>query len=80
MSTSSSGAKLDLPDGVSLGPGRETSETNAQGVVVQGLKFPITTKNGTTSTVFIPYSELHNTDAVKAIIDRRVNAIVAIAG
>lgn len=80
MSTSSSATKIDLPDGVTLGAGRETSETNAQGVVVQGLKFPITTKNGTTSSVFIPYSDIHNAGMVKEIIDRRVNAIVAIAG
>lgn len=78
--SASSAGKINLPTGVTLGAGRETSETNAQGTVVQGIKFPITTAAGTTTSVFIPYSEIHETAKVQAAIDRRVTAITAISG
>lgn len=80
MSETASTGKVTLPSGVSLGAGRETSQTNAQGAVVQGVVFPITTANGTTTSVFVPYSEIHDLAKVQALIDKRVNAVVAISG
>lgn len=76
----SSAGKIDLPAGVTVGAGREASETDEQGQVVQGVKFPIKTKNGTATTIFIPYSELHDTAKVQALISQRVNAVMAISG
>jgi hypothetical protein len=77
---SSSQAKVHLPAGVSIGPGRETSQLNAQGQVVQGLVFPLTLPNGTTTSVFIANAELHDTAKAQQTIDARVNAILAITG
>lgn len=71
---------VQLPAGVSIGAGRETSQTNAQGIVVQGMQFPITLPSGTTTTVFIPYTTLTNLAATQALIDERVNAIMAVSG
>jgi len=80
MEASDTTAKVQLPPGVKIGAGRETSATNTQGVVVQGMVFPITLPNGSTTSVFIPYSEIHNTAEVKRLIDARVQAIMAISG
>lgn len=80
MEASGSVGKVNLPAGVRAGPGRETSQTNAQGQVVQGVAIPLTTKAGTTLSVFIPYSEVEDTAAIEALIARRVNAIMAITG
>jgi hypothetical protein len=78
--SSSSSSGIVLPQGVTIGAGRETSETNAQGQVVQGMRFPITTAGGSTTAVFIPYSEIHDTAKVQAAITKRVAAITAISG
>lgn len=80
MSTQSAGSGVDLPAGVTIGPGRETSQVNAQGAVQAGMVFPITLPGGSTTSVFIPYSDIHNTAQVQALIDKRVKAIMAISG
>lgn len=80
MEGSGSTGKVTLPAGVTIGPGRETSTVNAQGAVVQGMAFTVTTKDGSTTTVFIPYSEIHDTAKVQQTITARVNAISAITG
>ena len=79
MSVSGSN-QVQLPDGVTIGPPRETSQTNGQGQVVQGMLFPITLPSGGTTTVFVPYSMIGNTQAVSALINERVAAIQAITG
>lgn len=80
MEATAGNAKVDLPAGVSIGPGIETSQLDAQGSVVQGMKFTLTTRNGSTSSIFIPYTEIHNTAKAKQLIDQRVAAITAISG
>lgn len=87
MSTSAPGlppgspaATIVLPPGVTVQPGRETSQTNTQGQVVQGMLFPITLPSGTTTTVFVPYGMISNTDYVQSLFEQRVNAILAIGG
>jgi hypothetical protein len=65
---------------VTVGAGRETSQTNQQGAVVQGIVVPITLPSGTTTSVFVPYSEIHDTAKVQALIDKRVTAVMAITG
>jgi len=65
---------------VTVGAGRETSQTNAQGQVVQGMVFPITLPSGSTTSIFVPYSAIHDTAYVQALIGERVKAIMAISG
>jgi hypothetical protein len=72
--------EISLPSGVKVGVGRETAQTNGQGAIVQGIVFPITLADGTTTTVFVPYTELNDTAKVQADIAARVNAIKAITG
>jgi hypothetical protein len=79
-SNASPGGPVVLPPGVTVQPGRETSQTNQQGQVVQGMLFPITLPNGTTTTVFVPYSLLSNTPAVQQLFEQRVTALLAITG
>lgn len=79
-SSGSSTGKVKLPAGVSISAGRETTMTNAQGAVVQGMQYTLTLGDGTTTGIFVPYSEVHDIPKVQAIIDRRVNALQAISG
>lgn len=80
MSESAPSTRISLPAGVTIGAGRETSELNAAGQVVQGIAFPITTAGGTTATVFVPNSELHQTAKVQALFKAKADAITAITG
>lgn len=79
MSDNVSGtSQIVLPAGVSVGPGRQTSQTNAQGGVDQGLSFTLNFSDGTVSSVFVPYSVIHNTTAVQMIFNKRIAAVQAI--
>lgn len=69
---------VTLPPGVTVQPGRETSQVNGQGQVVQGMIFPITLPSGTTTTVFVPYTMIADTAYVQALFEQRVNAILSI--
>ena len=80
MSEDSGSGKVNLPSGVTVGAGLETSATDAQGVVQQGIRFPITTPNGSKTSVFIPYSDLSNDAKVQQLIGDRVAAIMRISG
>lgn len=71
---------VEVPAGVTVGPGRETSQTTAGGQVVQGMVFPLTTPAGSNTSVFIPYSQIHDTSAVATAIRNRAAAIIAISG
>lgn len=76
----SGNGRIVLPSGVSVGPGRETSQVNEQGQVVQGMVFPVTLPGGTTTTVFVPYSRLADTAYVQGLFAARVAAIQGISG
>lgn len=69
-----------LPAGVKLGAGRETSQLSDAGQVVQGMVWPVTLSDGTTSSVFVPNADLHNVSKVQADIAAKVNALIAIRG
>jgi hypothetical protein len=69
-----------LPPGVQVQPGRETSQTNGQGQVVQGMLFPVTLPGGSTTTVFVPYTQLTDSNYVLGLIKARVDSILAITG
>lgn len=80
MSTSNQSMTVQLPPGVVVQPGRETSQVNSQGQIEQGMVFPITLPGGSTTSVFIPYSAIHDAAYVQSVIAARVNAIMAISG
>ena len=71
---------IQLPAGVTVGPGRETSQATAGGQIVQGMVFPITTPLGSVTSVFIPYNQLSNVQHVQQAITSRVNSIIALGG
>lgn len=71
---------IDLPAGASIGAGRETSQVNASGQVVQGMVFPLTTPAGSNTSVFIPYSEIHSETEVEGLIKRRYDNVARISG
>lgn len=76
----SSGSNVNLPAGVTVGPGRETSQLNAQGQVVQGMLFPVSLPGGATTSVFVPYSVLPNAAQVAALFNNRITALLGIPG
>ncbi|HVC52329.1 MAG TPA: hypothetical protein VND87_09940 [Stellaceae bacterium] len=80
MTETAPSTKVILPPGVTVGAGRETSQTNAQGQVVQGMVFPITLPSGSTTSVFVPYAAIHDATYVQQLIGQRVEAIMAISG
>lgn len=67
-----------LPAGVTVSPGRETSQINAAGQVVQGMIYPIALANGTTSSVFIPDNLSGNVPQIQALFEGKVAALTAI--
>ena len=71
---------VQLPAGVAVGPGRETSQTNAQGQIVQGMIFPVTLATGTMTSVFVPYTVISNIGAVQQLFNARIGSILAIEG
>jgi hypothetical protein len=66
---------VKLPPGVSISPGRETSQLGPNNQNVPGLAFTLTLTNGTTSTVFVPYALMRNLPAVSQLFADRVEAI-----
>lgn len=80
MSTSTPATQIQLPAGVVVQPGRETSQVNAQGQIEQGMVFPITLPGGSSTSVFVPYSAIHDSAYVQQLFQQRVDAIMAIAG
>lgn len=69
---------VTIPPGVTVQPGRQTSQTSGQGQVVQGTLYPIVLANGTTSSVFVPDSVLSNAAQVQALFENKINSLAAI--
>lgn len=74
------GGIVNLPFGSAITAGRETSQINGNGVVVQGMVFTVALPGDVTTSVFIPYSQIGDTAAVEDAINSRVAAIQAITG
>lgn len=74
------GGIVNIPFGAAITAGRETSQVDGNGTVQQGMVFGIKLAGGTTTSVFVPYSQIHDTAAVESLIAQRVNAIQAITG
>ena len=71
---------ISLPPGVSIGAGRENSQTTSSGQVEQGMVFPVSTPAGSNTSVFIPYSHIHDEAWVAGRIAQQADAVRAIAG
>ena len=69
---------VTIPLGVTVQPGRQTSQTNGQGQVIQGTLYPIVLANGTTSSVFVPDSILTNVAQVEALFTNKIASLSAI--
>lgn len=74
------GQQIKLLAGIKVGPGRDTSAANDQGVIVGGMVFPFTTPAGSTGSVFIPYTQISDTSQVEQLINSRAAAVAAISG
>jgi hypothetical protein len=72
--------KLRLPTGVVLGPGYETSVSDAQGQVMQGVQYPVTLPGGTKTSVFVDYAGIHDLQYVQGLFNARIDALLAIGG
>jgi hypothetical protein len=69
---------VTLPAGVTVGAGRETSEVDAQGIITQGMQFPIQLADGSSTSIFVPYAQLTDTATIRTMIAERAAAIMAI--
>ena len=78
MSTSQSDVPgVRLPAGWTIGSWRETSQS-VNGQILQGVVFTLNAPMGGATSVFIPYSVLHNKDAVQALMVQRIASIANI--
>lgn len=75
----SSNPTVTLPPGVKVAPGRETTQLGPNNQNVQGMIFTLTLANGAMTSVFVPYTDLGNVDAVTATFAQRVADISAVA-
>jgi hypothetical protein len=77
----SSDNTITLPPGWTVSAGRETVQTNATGQNVQGLNFTLNNvASGVTSTVFVPYALMQQTQAVAQIFNSRIASITGVIG
>lgn len=74
------GPTVTLPPGATVGAGRETSQVNEQGQIVQGMLFPVTMASGTMTSVFVPYGQIGNLETVQRLFTTRLQAIQSITG
>lgn len=76
--TASAPTSVILPPGVTLQPGRQTTQSTAFGQVVQGVLYPVVLANGTVSSIFVPDSALGNIPQLQALFDAKINGLNAI--
>jgi hypothetical protein len=68
-----------LPPGVTVSPGRETSQAGPTGAIIQGMIFTLTLPNGAQTSVFVPYILMNNTADIEALFAQRVAQINGVA-
>lgn len=73
--TTQSQQQIVLPPGVTIQPGRQTTQPNLSGNVIQGTQYTIILANGTSSTVFVPDSALGDLAAVQKIFTDKIDAL-----
>jgi hypothetical protein len=79
MSMTSGGTpSITLPPGVTIAGQRETSQANVAGQIVQGINFTLALPTGATTSIFVPYSVLGNTDLVAQAFNERIAQINAV--
>ena len=80
MTNGGGSGTVALPPGVTIAGQRETSQQNIAGQVVQGINFTLQLPNGATTSVFIPYTVLANTQLVAQAFNERISQINAVNG
>lgn len=80
MTAMEGGQQITLPPGVTIVPSRETTYVTPSGANEQGMQFSIRLARGATTSVFVPYSLLGQTEAIQQLIDERIAGITAITG
>ena len=80
MSMNDGTGVITLRPGVTISPGRETVQTGSSNQPVQGMIFTLTLANGATTSVFVPYAIMTQTDVVSQMFAQRVAAINAVSG
>lgn len=70
---------VTLPPGVTILPGRETSQAGPTGSMVQGMLFTLKLPNGAETNVFVAYDLMRDPASVSAMFAQRVAAINAVA-
>lgn len=75
---SDGGMLVSLPPGVTIAPGRETTQVGPGNVPIQGMQFTLTLANGAQTSVFVPYSIMANVAQVQQMFADRVAAINAV--
>lgn len=68
---------VSLPAGWTIGSWRETSQS-VNGQILQGIVFTLNAPMGGATSVFVPYSVLHNKEAVRALMVQRIASIANI--
>lgn len=69
---------VTVPYGVTVSPGRETTQVGPTGAGIQGMNFTLTLPNNAQTTVFVPYSTMAYPDQVAALFAQRIAGINAI--
>lgn len=69
---------INLPPGVAVSPGRETTQLGPNNQNVQGMIFNLTLSDGAVTSVFVPYTMMAYPDQVTALFAGRVSAISSI--
>ena len=67
---------VTLPAGVSIAPGRETTQAGPNGQNVQGMLFTLTLPNSAQSSVFVPYALMNYPQEVTKLFADRVAGIM----
>jgi hypothetical protein len=73
-------ASVQLPPGWTVSGYREASQANSAGRIVQGIVFTLSSATSGSTSVFVPYSLLGQTDAVEQAFQQRISDITAITG
>jgi hypothetical protein len=76
--TASAGSAVNLPYGVQVSPGRETTQVGPSNVAVPGMNFTLTLPSGAMTTVFVSYAMMAYPDQVSALFAQRVAGIDSI--
>ena len=74
-----SSGTVNVPIGVTIAPGRETTQVGPNNQTVSGMIFALTLPNGAVTSVFVPYATMANTAGISQLFADRIAAIEAVS-